>query len=63
MTHKAQGLTLDELPNLKQWYATVRTRPEVQMGLAVMSERRKGKMDDKAKSVLFGQSGTGSETA
>jgi len=63
VTHKAQGLTLDELPKLKQWFATVRARPEVQKGLAVMSERKKGKMDDKAKSVLFGQSNAGSETA
>lgn len=56
MTHKAQGLSLDDRPHLKQWFAMVRARPEVQQGLAVMSERRTGKMDDKAKQVLFGQS-------
>ena len=35
MTHKAQGFTLDDYPNIKRWYATVRARPEVQKGLAV----------------------------
>lgn len=63
VTHKAQGLTLDELPNLKQWFATVRVRPEVQEGLAVMRERKKGEMDDKAKSILFGHTDRAPETA
>ncbi|HAO41569.1 MAG TPA: thiol:disulfide oxidoreductase [Afipia sp.] len=35
MTHKAQGFTFDDFPNLKRWYATVRARPEVQKGLSV----------------------------
>ena len=35
MTHKAQGFTLDDYPNIKRWYADVRARPEVQKGLAV----------------------------
>src|SRR6201991_1785063 len=30
MTHKAQGFTLDDYPNMKRWYAQVRARPEVQ---------------------------------
>jgi len=35
MTHKAQGFTFDDFPNLKRWYAAVRARPEVQKGLSV----------------------------
>lgn len=34
MTHKAQGLTLDEYPALKVWFAEVRARPSVQRGIA-----------------------------
>jgi len=30
MTHKAQGFTLDDYPNVKRWYADVRARPQVQ---------------------------------
>ena len=33
MTHKAQGFTLDDYPNVKRWYAEVRARPQVQAGL------------------------------
>ena len=35
MTHKAQGFTLDDYPNVKRWYALVRARPQVQAGLAI----------------------------
>ena len=35
MTHKAQGFTLDDYPNVKRWYADVRARPQVQAGLAI----------------------------
>ena len=34
MTHKAQGLTLDDYPALKTWFALVRARPAVQRGIA-----------------------------
>src|SRR5258708_37826697 len=34
MTHKAQGFTLDDYPNIKRWDADVRARPQVQAGLA-----------------------------
>ena len=34
MTHKAQGLTLDDYPALKAWFALVRARPAVQRGIA-----------------------------
>ena len=32
MTHKAQGFTLDDYPNVKRWYAEIRARPKVQAG-------------------------------
>jgi len=28
MTHKAQGFTLDDYPNVKRWYVEVRARPQ-----------------------------------
>lgn len=33
MTHKAQGLTLDDFPALKIWFADIRARPAVQKGI------------------------------
>ncbi len=35
MTHKAQGLTLDDYPQVKRWFATLRARDQIQAGLAV----------------------------
>jgi len=40
MTHKAQGFTLDDYPNIKRWYAEVRARPQVQAGLAIGNSSR-----------------------
>ncbi|MCD0419350.1 glutathione S-transferase N-terminal domain-containing protein [Rubrivivax sp. JA1024] len=53
MTHKAQGLTLDDHPNIKRWYAALRARPKLQAGLAVGKEDRKP-MDEQARKLLFG---------
>jgi len=53
MTHKAQGLTLDDYPNIKRWYATLRARPKLQAGLALGKEDRKP-MDEQARMLLFG---------
>lgn len=54
MTHKAQGFTLDDYPNIKRWYAEVRARPMVQKGLAVGKETEKAPMDDEARRIMFG---------
>lgn len=56
MTHKAQGLALDDWPNVKRWFATVRARDAVQRGLAVGAELRKPQatMDDETRKNLFG---------
>jgi GST-like protein len=53
MTHKAQGLTLDDYPNLKRWYAVLRQRPRLQAGLAVGREDREP-MDEQARRILLG---------
>ncbi|MGI4811898.1 MAG: glutathione S-transferase N-terminal domain-containing protein [Janthinobacterium lividum] len=58
MTHKAQGLTLDDFPHIKRWFATVRARPQVQAGLAVgEGVHPTGPKDDEARRHLFGQAG------
>ncbi len=60
MTHKAQGLTLDDYPNVKRWFAVVRARPAVQAGLAVGADLKQNKtMDEETRRHLFGkQAGT-----
>ncbi|MGY3239740.1 MULTISPECIES: glutathione binding-like protein [unclassified Bradyrhizobium] len=55
MTHKAQGFTLDDFPNVKRWYAEVRERPQVQAGLAV-GKFVKEPFSDEARRTMFGAS-------
>ena len=55
MTHKAQGLTLDDWPHIKRWFAQVRARDAVQRGLAVGKDlRQAGGMDAQTRKNLFG---------
>ena len=56
MTHKAQGLTLDDWPQVKRWFAAVRKRDAVQRGLAVGKDLRRPDtaMDDETRRQLFG---------
>ena len=55
MTHKAQGLTLDDWPHVKRWFATVRARDAVQRGLAVGKDLRQATgMDAETRKNLFG---------
>jgi GSH-dependent disulfide-bond oxidoreductase len=49
-----QGVNMDEYPHLKHWFDGIAARPAVQRGLAVLADRRKPVMDDKAKEMLFG---------
>jgi GST-like protein len=58
MTHKAQGITLDDFPHVKRWFAEVRARPRVQAGLAVGKRPRKAELDSMARESLFGLSAT-----
>ncbi len=65
MTHKRQGLTLDDFPALKRWFAQVRARPAVQAGLAVGKDLRAGAEgpDEQARRVLFGLGAESSATS
>ena len=38
-SHKFQGQNLDDYPAIQRWYSSVRERPAVQRGLAVLKER------------------------
>ncbi len=49
-----QGVNIDDFPKLKQWRDGIAQRPAVQRALAILADRRKPVMDDKAKENLFG---------
>jgi GSH-dependent disulfide-bond oxidoreductase len=54
MTHKAQGLSLDEHPHAKRWFAEVRARPSVKKGVAIGKSGKSIGLDSKARESLFG---------
>ena len=56
MTHKPQGLTLDDYPEVKRWFATIRARPAVQRGLAAGGGmgRSSAHVSDALRASLFG---------
>jgi GSH-dependent disulfide-bond oxidoreductase len=56
MTHKAQGMSLDEYPHLKRWFADIRARPQVQKAVALGKSGKNLKLDTKARESLFGVS-------
>jgi len=53
--HERQGQRLEDFPNLKRWFETMRARPAVQRGFAIGKELRQAAMDEQAKKILFGQ--------
>lgn len=57
VTHKRQGLSLDDFPHLARWFATVRARPAVERGMALGRELRNASAlpDEEARRHLFGQ--------
>lgn len=61
MTHKAQGLSLDVHPNLKRWFATLRTRKTLQSGLAVGKKIKSTQMNDAMQRRLYGISNADEE--
>lgn len=54
VTHKAQGFTLDDYPNIKRWFAEVRARPGVVRGMAVGKMAAPREMDAETRKNLFG---------
>jgi GST-like protein len=56
MTHKKQGLTLDDFPNVKRWFAMLRARDTLQRGLAVGGgmTRSAETLSEKEKARFFG---------
>jgi GST-like protein len=56
MTHKKQGLSLDDFPALQRWFARVRARPQVQRGLAAGDGLRPQRpaMDPAIRARLYG---------
>ncbi len=54
--HEKQEINLDEFPNLKHWFETVRKRPAAKRAYARADEiNTDSTMDDKARAILFGQ--------
>ncbi len=53
-SYKNQGVEMDEYPQVKRWFDGIAARPAVQRGLAVLADRRRPLLDDKAKEILFG---------
>lgn len=53
MTHKRQGISLADYPNVAQWFSTLRERPRLQDGLAAGRELRRESLDAEARRALF----------
>ena len=49
-----QGVDIADYPRVQKWRDGIAARPAVQRGLAVLADRRRPLMDDKAKEMLFG---------
>ncbi len=53
--YERHGINIEEFVCVKHWLESIRARPAVVKGMAVLQEhRRQGPMDDKAKQWLFG---------
>ena len=56
--YERQGQDLNEFPNLKRWFETMKARPAVHKGIAIgKEEREKANLatDKNAQAILFGQ--------
>lgn len=53
--HDTQGVSLDDYPHLRHWYAAIDARPAVQRGLAVLAQESRQRVDDTTRlENLFG---------
>jgi GST-like protein len=58
VTHKAQGIDLAELPNVRRWYDALKLRPALQRGYAFGRELRRvveSGPDEESRKHLFGK--------
>jgi GST-like protein len=54
-SHERQGVDFADYPNVKRWFDEIGARPAVERGVQVLAEHRStGKMDEKARDILFG---------
>lgn len=55
--HESQRQNLDDFPNLKRWFSTIKERPATVRAyeLGEQYRRRESTVDEEAKKVLFGQ--------
>lgn len=54
--YERQGQNLDDFPNVKRWFETIKARPSVQRAYAKADEiSTSSVMSDEAKAILFGQ--------
>jgi GSH-dependent disulfide-bond oxidoreductase len=54
-SHERQGIDLAEFPAVRRWFDTIAARPAVELGVAVLADRRReGPMSDAERENLFG---------
>jgi len=60
LPYKRFGVSLDELPNVRRWHASIKVRPAVERGVNLGKENRpSGPLDDESRRHLFGTSTDG----
>jgi GST-like protein len=56
ISHKWQGMELEDFANVKRWFDAIAARPAVQRGIAVLADQlKRGPIDEKTREVLFGK--------
>jgi GST-like protein len=57
--YKHFGQSMDDYPNVRRWFDTIKARPAVQRGMNVGKELRRpaGPMSDEQRALMFGQTG------